>query len=793
MREGISNDNRAKACKFPDQNQHMRGNGKSLKSKSNSSWGSQIVKGFSMDKKTKQQLSVVNKNPPSPCSDVSSENNQFLSQHSRVKRSLISDFPCSVNVSQVHPHVMDCHRLMSPSSRDLFLELDHLRNTLREYKERELVLRAELTEYKENTRLLQLKQELEVKKSEVENLNCKIGSLETEKANLLEQLASLSSMFERRQNQTSDLSTERGTSSHGESMEVLELRRLNKELQLQKRNLAIRLSSAESQLVALAKVAESDIVAKVEAEALVLRHTNENLSKQVEGLQMSRLNEVEELAYLRWVNSCLRQELCNSDKQSKQGVDLGENLSNECRSCDVADISKDEHNLRSSSCQSFSTETHSAKKASPLKKISKWPENGVDCQSFECQLLEGSPRRRHSISGPKGCLEDLTLNKRRQSDAFLCPQGVESEASSNGDCHVIKDTHQILAQKYDLGAGQSLRFYASKPEPCKAATLDIEKRALRIPNPPPRPTVSASDVAKTNVPATVPPPPPPPPPPPKFLTRSTGVMQRAPQVAELYHSLMKRDSRKESSGGAVYDLPNAANVRSSMIGEIENRSSHLLAIKADVETQGDFVKSLIKEVNNAAYRDIEDVVAFVKWLDDELCFLVDERAVLKHFDWPEKKADTLREAAFGYRDLKRLESEVCNYEDDPRLPCDVAFKKMVSMSDKVERSIYNLLRTRDVMMRHCKEFQIPTDWLLETGIISKIKFGSVKLAKQYMKRVAMELQNMGANDKDPALEYMLLQGVRFAFRIHQFAGGFDAETMRAFEELRDLARVRHKD
>lgn len=34
------------------------------------------------------------------------------------------------------------------------------------------------------------------------------------------------------------------------------------------------------------------------------------------------------------------------------------------------------------------------------------------------------------------------------------------------------------------------------------------------------------------------------------------------------------------------------------------------------------MKSLIKEVNDAAYHDIEDVVAFVKWLDDELCFLV---------------------------------------------------------------------------------------------------------------------------------------------------------------------------
>lgn len=49
----------------------------------------------------------------------------------------------------------------------------------------------------------------------------------------------------------------------------------------------------------------------------------------------------------------------------------------------------------------------------------------------------------------------------------------------------------------------------------------------------------------------------------------------------------------------------------------------------------------------------------------------------------------------------------------------------------------------------------------------QIKFGSVKLAKMYMKRVAIELQYKAAQEKDPAMDYMLLQGVRFAFRIHQ--------------------------
>ena len=47
-----------------------------------------------------------------------------------------------------------------------------------------------------------------------------------------------------------------------------------------------------------------------------------------------------------------------------------------------------------------------------------------------------------------------------------------------------------------------------------------------------------------------------------------------------------------------------------------------MQIKEDVETQGDFVRSLIREVRRATYTNIEDVVSFVKWLDDQLSSLV---------------------------------------------------------------------------------------------------------------------------------------------------------------------------
>ncbi|KAL5231269.1 hypothetical protein ABZP36_030045 [Zizania latifolia] len=787
MKDDIMFDNQTKPCRS---RVDSKSNINALKPKFGSNWGSQIVKGFTADKKSKKTNAAASKKPPLANVKNVDTNNQQIMYHSRVKRSLMGDFPCSPAGAQVHPHVFDCHNVRSPASHDLFLELDHLREQLRESKERELALQSELRQCRENPRVSELEKELDSRKNEIDKLARLKTSLEAEKTSLSEQLSALSSMREQcEDNARLDGHGDNASSSGNLELEIFELRRLNKELQFQKRNLATKLSSAESKLAGIEKNAESEIVAKVQAEASLLRHTNANLSKQVEGLQMSRLTEVEELAYLRWINSCLRHELCNSDQAARAMTyaDYTDDMACRVDGCD-GDARPVEN---SSDNQKFSI----------AERIKQWSRNDKNCEASKKEALLDrawieaaeckSPTRRHSLGGPKGCAQDFSIVKRRQSDTFICLPDATGGAISCSKDEPVREKSELLVEKYDFGRSESSRFLLGKSEMCKTHSMDIEKRTLRIPNPPPRPSVSVPHSGPSNGSTVKPPQPPPPPPPPKFSTRNAGVMKRAPEVAELYHSLMRRDSKKDTSGSGICETANSANVRSSMIGEIENRSSHLQAIKADVETQGEFVKSLIKEVTNAAYKDIEDVVAFVKWLDDELGFLVDERAVLKHFDWPERKADTLREAAFGYQDLKKLESEVSNYKDDPRLPCDIALKKMVTISEKTEQSVYNLLRTRDATMRQCKEFNIPIDWMLDKNLVSKIKFASVKLAKMYMKRVAMELQYMGPLNKDPALEYMLLQAVRFAFRMHQFAGGFDPETMDAFEELRNLVHVRN--
>ncbi|CAN7031631.1 hypothetical protein BRARA_H00960 [Brassica rapa] len=327
------------------------------------------------------------------------------------------------------------------------------------------------------------------------------------------------------------------------------------------------------------------------------------------------------------------------------------------------------------------------------------------------------------------------------------------------------------------------------------ATEDIPDPPPQRTSPPPPPPPPPPLFRPPPPPPSVSKAPPPPPPPPKNLNIASAKVRRVPEVVEFYHSLMRRDSinsRRDSTGGgsnAAAEAVLASSNARDMIGEIENRSVYLLAIKTDVETQGEFIRFLIKEVENAAFSDIEDVVPFVKWLDDELSYLVDERAVLKHFEWPEQKADALREAAFCYFDLKKLISEASRFREDPRQPSGSALKKMQALFEKLEHGVYTLSRMKESAATKFKTFQIPVDWMLETGITSQIKLASVKLAMKYMKRVSAELEAIGGGG--PEEEELIVQGVRFAFRVHQFAGGFDAETMRAFQELRDKARSCH--
>ncbi|KAE8683383.1 ABC transporter B family member 11-like [Hibiscus syriacus] len=288
-----------------------------------------------------------------------------------------------------------------------------------------------------------------------------------------------------------------------------------------------------------------------------------------------------------------------------------------------------------------------------------------------------------------------------------------------------------------------------------------------------------------SLPPPPPPPLPPPPTPPRFPAKGTTTPKAHSLMVDLLTSPEKKKDPPAAAAAAWNQKkPTVVSVHSSIVGEIQNRSAHLLAIKADVETKGEFINSLIHKVLAAAYTDIEDVVKFVDWLDKELASLADERAVLKHFKWPERKADAMREAAIEYRDLKLLETEISSYEDDTSIPCGLALKRMAGLLDKSEKSIQRLIKLRNSVMRSYQECKIPVDWMLDSGMVYKVKQASMKLVTMYMKRVGTELQSVRSLDKESAQEALLLQGMHFANRAHQFAGDLDSETLCAFEEIR---------
>ncbi|KAJ6816593.1 protein CHUP1, chloroplastic [Iris pallida] len=356
----------------------------------------------------------------------------------------------------------------------------------------------------------------------------------------------------------------------------------------------------------------------------------------------------------------------------------------------------------------------------------------------------------------------------------------------------FKDVRELIAKKLDLLQGKKEELKGNGPTKMQPVAAEqganssvTQSKVLRPP--PPAPSQPASLAG---------PPPPPPPPPPRCLLPRTSTMQNANSLVDFYHSLNKRDGKKEALGGGNCSSQGVNNARNSIVDELQNRSAHLLAIKADVEKRGEFINLLIQKVQAAAFDDMEDVLNFVDWLDNQLSVLADERAVLRHFKWPERKADALREAAFEYRDLKHLEIEVLSLEDDVSVPCDASLKKIAALLDKCERSVQRLVRLRDTTKVSYRDCRIPTGWMLDTGIVSKIKMASVKLAKVYMKRVSAELELARHLEKETAQEALLYQGVHFAYRAYQaslyFAGGLDFETMRAFEDLKERAQRLHR-
>ncbi|KAJ0094300.1 hypothetical protein Patl1_16516 [Pistacia atlantica] len=350
-------------------------------------------------------------------------------------------------------------------------EMERLRNLVKELQEREVKLEDELLEYyglkEQESDVVELQRQLKIKTVEIDMLNITINSLQAERKKLQDEILQTSSAKKELEVSNLQAKEEEAVKKDADldnklksvkelEMSVVELKRKNKELQIEKRELTVKLDAAEAKIAALSNMTESEMVATVREEVNNLKHANEDLLKQVEGLQMNRFSEVEELVYLRWVNACLRYELRNYQAPAGKtsARDLNKNLSPKSqerakqlmleyagseRGQGDTDLESNFSHPSSPGSEDFdnasidsSTSKYSnlSKRPSLIQKLKKWGKSRDDSMlsSPTRSLSGGSPNRISMSHRPRGPLESLMLRNAGDTMAITTFGKLEHES-----------------------------------------------------------------------------------------------------------------------------------------------------------------------------------------------------------------------------------------------------------------------------------------------------------------------------------------------------------------------------
>ncbi|CAL5372115.1 unnamed protein product [Camellia sinensis] len=381
------------------------------------------------------------------------------------------------------------------------IEIEKLKNEIKEMEERRAILEVKLLEFyglrDQKFNIARMQSHLEAKIAEIDILNVTIDTLQAERKKLIEEIkqhqlaeneleiarkmileleaklcvdaSRMKGKLKMIKEQVYGIQMEETLVSDSKvenrlrllkdlEMEVVEMKRRSREIQLEKRELAIKLSASQAGVTALSNMTQIKIIAEIEAEKSNLRLANEELLKQVDRLQRNRFGMVEELMYQRWLNACLRFETQNSQNPQPKTPKtdfLRKNSSsefhkkNEQPSSDstLDSISSSESNENTSSTidSSSSSQKCVRKKFSLIHKITRLGARKDETGSIQSPGLI----RRFSTSSVH---LNMAMPKNEQHNAFITPSRRENvqvpEASLNFRCTrrvSFNDSIQTLA------------------------------------------------------------------------------------------------------------------------------------------------------------------------------------------------------------------------------------------------------------------------------------------------------------------------------------------------------------
>eukprot|EP00210_Caulerpa_lentillifera_P002832 g2706.t1 len=323
----------------------------------------------------------------------------------------------------------------------------------------------------------------------------------------------------------------------------------------------------------------------------------------------------------------------------------------------------------------------------------------------------------------------------------------------------------------------------------EAKKAEIKKEDLRAAKPPPPPPKKAPP----------PPPPPPPgkkkpgakggpPPPPGGRKKAGDGLTRAPEVIAMFQEMRKAllGSATKTSGGGK-KLGGGTADPGALMDELSKNSKYAAQVQADIEKYGDMIPQLITEVSTFEAKTMLDMIEFVKRVDSVLSELSDETAVLKQFDWPQRYY-TMMEAKGLYEELEKMKRTFSPWKKTEN-KATAELQIIQKFMDKSKTRVDVILRTKDADEKKFKDNKIP--W--NGKIFTEVKIASLSPLIVYMEVVLEEVKSLMSSVPaeegpvrkkalDKSLEH-LRGAITFAFKVHQFAGGFTEACSLKFAEI----------
>jgi hypothetical protein len=234
--------------------------------------------------------------------------------------------------------------------------------------------------------------------------------------------------------------------------------------------------------------------------------------------------------------------------------------------------------------------------------------------------------------------------------------------------------------------------------------------------------------------------------------------------------------------------------------ELTRTSSALGRLEREREAFGPLLSDLAEEVRDARPADPEALREFLDKIDEVLASLTEPHAILREIpEWPGAKVEAMRELRDLQTELREMAGAMNEWPAlDPNSralrrtakasavmwACDEELGKIARAMDAAARRLESITRRLESDGKRFEAHGLTFD----EADVEKTRHASLTLAERHMRCASLAADRaMDDGDADGVgkARELLAGAVRFAFRSHELAGGFNAGCRDALEDVRN--------